>query len=261
MTIPLFMPEEACPHRCVFCNQHTITGRQSRPSDEEILDTVRKYLASRKPSIRHVGIGFFGGSFTGLPLPEMEHVLSLVQPWIHSGEVQAIRLSTRPDYIDETILDLLKRMRVSTIELGVQSFRNHVLEASGRGHTAEDTERASARILKHGFRLGHQLMVGLPGEEPGDEGYNAKETIRMGASDVRIYPVLVLKDTELAQRYANGVYQPLSLEEAMARVRRMADIFQIAGLNIIKIGLHPSESFLSGKLIAGPWHPNFRELI
>jgi histone acetyltransferase (RNA polymerase elongator complex component) len=261
MTIPLFMPEEACPHRCVFCDQHTITGRQNRPSDAEILKTVKIYLSTRKPSVRHVEIGFFGGSFTGLPTAEMEYVLSLVQPWILSGDVQAIRISTRPDYIDDTILELLKRMSVRTIELGVQSFRNHVLEASGRGHTSEDVERASARILEHGFSLVHQLMVGLPGEEPGDEVYNAQETIRMGASDVRIYPVLVLKDTELAQRYTDGVYHPLSLEEALARVRRMADIFQTAGLNIIKIGLHPADNFLCGKLIAGPWHPNFRELI
>jgi histone acetyltransferase (RNA polymerase elongator complex component) len=255
------MPEEACPHRCVFCNQHIITGRNNTPSDQQILSIIQTYLSTRRSSVRHAEVGFFGGSFTGLPAYEMQRVLLLVQPWIERGEIQAIRISTRPDYIDEDKLMLLKQMRVQTIELGVQSHRNRVLEASGRGHSARDTQNASEMILRHGFRLGHQLMVGLPGEEEGDEVFNAETSIRLGAMDIRIYPVLVLKNTELASRYAQGVYKPLTLEEAIGKAARMVQIFEAAGRNIIKVGLHPSEQFTRGDLIAGPWHPNFRELL
>lgn len=253
------MPEAACPHRCVFCNQHVITGRQKLPSDDVIRSTIAKFLEARKPSVTRVEVGFFGGSFTGLPKGEMERVLDLVQPWIRSGEIQGIRISTRPDYIGSENLLLLQKMHVGTVELGVQSFRNRVLSASGRGHTMEDTERASRLILDSGFRLGHQLMVGLPGEEPGDEVFNAEESVRLGAHDIRIYPVLVLRGTELAERFARGEYIPLTLDEAIGKVSRMVSIFKAAGKNIIKVGLHPSESFEHGDLIAGPWHPNFRE--
>ena len=260
MTIPVFMPEAACPHRCVFCNQHIITGKIATPSDDQIENTVLAYLKSKKPSVTHVEVGFFGGSFTGLPEEEMMRVLKLVQPWIDTHEIQAIRISTRPDYISEEKLLLLKQMRVKTIELGVQSHFDRVLEASGRGHHAGDTQLASAMILRHGFRLGHQLMVGLPGEEEGDEVLNAETSVQQGANDLRIYPVLVLRGTLLARWYHQGRYQPLSLEEAILKASRMVKIFETAGRNIIKVGLHPSESFSRGNLIQGPWHPNFREL-
>lgn len=255
------MPEAACPHRCVFCNQHSITNRQEQPTDEQITDTITSYLKTRRPSIERVEVGFFGGNFTGLPEADMRRVLKLVQPWILSGEVHAIRVSTRPDYIDERRLTLLKEMNVETIEMGVQSFRDKVLLAAGRGHTAADSERASAMILRNGFRLGHQLMIGLPGEEPGDEIFNAQESVRQGASDIRIYPVLVLRDTELEVLYITGKYRPLTLEEAVEKASRMMNILEADGRNIIKVGLHPSESFAKGDLIAGPWHPNFRELL
>lgn len=261
MTIPVFMPEAACPHRCVFCNQQAITGQASMPSDEQIVATFRAYLSTRKPSVNHVEVGFFGGSFTGLPVQEMRRVLILVHPWIESGEIQAIRISTRPDYIDVERLLLLKELHVSTIELGVQSHFDRVLQASGRGHTAKDTRNASAMILHHNFRLGHQLMIGLPAEEEGDEVTNAETTVSQGASDIRIYPVLVLKNTELAHRYNHGLYKPLSLEEAIGKASRMVQIFDQAGKNILKVGLHPSDSFSNGELIAGPWHPNFREFL
>jgi histone acetyltransferase (RNA polymerase elongator complex component) len=261
MTIPLFLPEAACPHRCVFCNQHVITGKPDSPSVEEIRNTITTYLKTKRESITHVEVGCFGGSFTGLPDQEMLRVLGAVQPWIAGGEIRAIRVSTRPDYITEEKLRVLKAMHVTTIELGVQSHFDRVLEASGRGHTAAHTQKASAMILHHGFRLGHQLMIGLPGEKERDEVYNAEISIRQEATDIRIYPLLVLKGTELALQYEQGIYHPLSLETAITKARRMAELFENAGRNIIKIGLHPAESFAKGDLLAGPWHPNFREQI
>lgn len=231
------MPEAACPHRCVFCNQHVITSKVAPPTEEEMGETIQTYLSTKKPTVKHVEIGFFGGSFTGLPIHELTRVLSIVQPWIKRGEIDAVRISTRPDYIDEAVLDLLKRYNVITIELGVQSFRDRVLIASGRGHTASDTEKASELILQYGFRLGHQLMVGLPGEEPGDEIFNTNESVRLGASDIRIYPVLVLKDTELANLYEKGLYKPLTLNEALEKTSRMVKVFRASGKNIIKVGL------------------------
>jgi len=261
MTIPLFLPEAACPHRCVFCNQHSITGKQTTPTEEEIRETITRYLKTKKGSVTHVEVGCFGGSFTGLPDREIVRVLETVQPWITSGEIQGIRVSTRPDYITEQKLTLLKALHVTTIELGVQSHRDRVLEASGRGHAAAHTERASSMILHHGFRLGHQLMIGLPGEEDGDETFNAETSISQGAADIRIYPVLVLKGTDLARQYEQGTYQPLSLETALNKAKRMVEMFEKADRNIIKVGLHPADSFTKGDLLAGPWHPNFREMM
>ncbi len=259
MTIPLILPEAACPHRCVFCNQHTITGKHKGPSQQEIEETIGQYLSTKRASVTHVEVGCFGGSFTGLPEEEMLGVLRAIRPWITSGEVHGIRISTRPDYITPQKLALLKEMHVTTVELGVQSHRDRVLLASGRGHTAAHTEKASTMILEGGFRLGHQLMIGLPGEEEGDEVYNAETSIRQQAADIRIYPVLVLKGTELATRYLQGTYQPLTLEVALIKAKRMVERFDQAGCNTIKVGLHPSESFSRGELMAGPWHPNFRQ--
>ncbi|MEJ2595288.1 MAG: radical SAM protein [bacterium] len=163
-TIPVFIPELACPFRCVFCNQFKITGKEKVPGDEQIINTVEDYLSSFKSTDRRVELGFFGGSFTGLPLEQQEHYLTLVTPYILSGKISAIRLSTRPDYITEEVLDLLRKNNVGTIELGLQSLDEEVLKRSRRGHTVPQSWEAARRIREAGFDLGLQMMIGLPGD-------------------------------------------------------------------------------------------------
>ena len=261
-TIPVFIPELACPFQCVFCNQQKISGHQHIPGEEEIRQTITDYLRSFKQKDRVVEVGFFGGSFTGIPPEEQKRFLSVIQPFLNSGDVQAIRLSTRPDYISKEILALLKEYRVTTIELGAQSMDEEVLLRSFRGHTARQTEEASAMILQYGFELGLQMMIGLPGDTPEKSLYTAQKIIELGASNTRIYPALVIKDTAMHRWYEQGKYTPLTMEEAIDRTKRILPLFEDAGITVLRVGLHPSEGLLSGdELVAGPFHPSFKELV
>ncbi len=261
-TIPIFIPELACPFQCVFCNQEKISGHQNIPDENEIRQTIIEHLKSFKRKKRTVEIGFFGGSFTGIPIEEQKHYLGIVQPFIDSGEVNGIRLSTRPDYINKEILDVLKKHRVTTIELGAQSMDDEVLEKSYRGHTSKQTEQASEMILDNGFELGLQMMIGLPGDTREKAVFTAKRIIELGASNTRIYPALVIKGTAMHKWYDEGKYIPLSLEEAINRTKQILPLFEEAGVKVLRVGLHPSEGLLSGhELIAGPFHQSFKELV
>ena len=260
-TIPIFVPELACPNRCVFCNQQKISGTLCQPSDSEILEIIEERIATI-PAGSEVEIGFFGGNFTGIPLAEQEHMLNLVQPWLLQGKVTAIRLSTRPDYIDQQHLDLLKRYGVRTIELGAQSLDAEVLQLTGRGHSVEDVRNASRLVLDNGFALGLQMMIGLPGDTPEKSLQTAKEIVRLGATCTRIYPTLVIKDTELETLYHEGKYVPLTIDEAVTWAKEIIPVFEAAEVKIIRLGLHPSEGLLHGRnLVAGPFHVSFAELV
>jgi len=261
-TIPVFIPELACPFQCVFCNQQKISGRMKVPSDEEIIQSMEAHLNSFTKKERIVEVGFFGGSFTGLTLADQEHFLQLAQPYILKKEIQGIRLSTRPDYITEEILDLLTRNHVSTIELGAQSLDDEVLKASFRGHSAEQTEYAAKLILSKGFKLGLQMMIGLPGDTLEKSIFTAKKIIGLGAHSTRIYPTVVIRDTALHQWYNQGKYEPLSLEDAVNWTKEVLLIFEEANIEVLRVGLHPSEGLLDGsELVAGPFHPSFKELV
>ncbi len=261
-TIPIFIPELACPFQCVFCNQQKITGQQLIPDDETIINTIDEHLSTFKEAERIVEIGFFGGSFTGIPLDQQRHYLELVKPFVDDKKVSGIRLSTRPDYIDKEILDLLMEYGVRSIELGAQSFSDEVLNASMRGHTARQTEEASLAILEYGFELGLQMMIGLPGDTFLRSEETAKRIIKLGASTTRIYPAIVIKDTALHRWFNDGKYKPLSIEEAVDWTSAILPLFEEAGVKVLRVGLHPSEGLLSGEeLIAGPFHPSFKELV
>ena len=261
-TIPIFIPELACPFQCVFCNQEKISGHQNIPDESEIRQTIIEHLKSFKQKERTVEIGFFGGSFTGIPIKEQKHYLGIVQSFIDSGEVNGIRLSTRPDYISKEILDILKKFRVTTIELGAQSMDDEVLEKSHRGHTSKQTEQASEMILDNGFELGLQMMIGLPGDTLKKSIFTAKKIIELGASNTRIYPALVIKGTAMHKWYDDGKYIPLSLEEAISRTKQILPLFEAAGVKVLRVGLHPSEGLLLGhELVAGPFHQSFKELV
>ncbi len=261
-TIPIFIPELACPFRCIYCDQHKITGQSTLPEAGEVKEIIEKYLATFPKRRKIIELGFFGGNFTGIAVKEQEKYLDAAGEYLESGEIQGIRLSTRPDYINEQIITLLKKYKVSTVELGAQSMVDEVLLKSKRGHTVEDTIAAAGLIKNAGIRLGLQMMIGLPGDKPVHDLHSAHEFVKLEAEDIRIYPTLVIRGTALEKLYKEGKYIPLEMKEAVHRSAEVFKVFETAGLRVIRMGLHPSEGLLSGEdLVTGPFHEAFRELV
>lgn len=265
--IPVFIPHRGCPNDCVFCNQKVITARQPdvTPSDVRcIIDTWLPTLRGRGLEI--IEVAFFGGSFTGLPLEEQSAFLAVASEYKRRGLIDKIHMSTRPDYIDAAILDNLRAYDADTIELGVQSFDDHVLAAAGRGHTASAVYDACSLIHSYGFELGIQLMIGLPGDSLETCLYSARETVRMQPSIARLYPTIVLQDTALYDMTRAGLYHPLTTEEAVAITKEMYLIIAGAGINIIRVGLK-STDLISGsgsdddQTRGHTYHPAFRQLV
>ncbi len=260
--IPFFIPELGCPHQCVFCDQHRISGTQQAPKPEEVDLQVAAYLETFPKVERKVEIAFFGGNFTGLTLNEQEVYLKAAAKWIEAGEVSGIRLSTRPDYINPEVLKLLKRHGVSSVELGAQSLDEEVLRLVGRGHSAKHVEEASKMLLEAGFVLGLQMMTGLPGDTMEKTLYTARRIKELGATETRIYPTLVIRGTHLEQMYLEGSYQPLSLMETIDRCKQLLLFFEESNVKVLRLGLHPSEGLsLGSELLAGPFHPALKELV
>lgn len=259
--IPVFLPMLACPHRCIYCNQYVISGQQKLPSTTDVIQLIDRYLATI-PVDFEKRIAFFGGSFTCLPMEVQNRYLDLVQPYLRNGSVSGIQLSTRPDYIDNSILANLKDKRVSLIELGAQSLDDEVLGLAERGHSVKDVERASSLVLDHSIELGLQMMVGLPGDTKQKTMRTAELIHKFGASCTRIYPALVVAGTKMADMYAKNLYTPLSLPDAVEWCKDLYVYFNNVNINILRIGLHPTEDLRSGvNLIAGPFHISFKELV
>lgn len=260
-TIPIFIPEKACPFKCVYCNQFNITNRTDAVNVNDIKSIVDMYLATI-PQNAIVRIGFFGGSFTCMPVEEQSAYLSAVQEYVNRRVVSEIQLSTRPDFINDEILSNLKNNHVTIIELGAQSLSDDVLKLCGRGHTADDVENASRLINSYGFDLGLQMMLGLPGDSFETSFMTAKKIVEFGAKYTRIYPTLVIKNSYLEKMYYEGVYKPLSLYEAVSWCKNLVAFFNENNVNILRVGLHPSEGLLSGEsLVTGPFHVSFKELV
>ena len=259
--IPIFIPELACPHQCIFCDQEKISGTYLIPQPADIKDIVERHLETI-PENRTINIAFFGGSFTGLSVNLQEQYLKEGFKFVKNGRVSGIRLSTRPDYINEPILELLKKYGVSTIELGAQSTNQKVLGESGRGHTVDDIRDASNLICKYGFKLGLQMMIGLPGDSYERSIQTARDIISLGACNTRIYPAIIVKHTVLEKLYREGKYTPLTLEEAVEWAKDIVHIFEVNNVSILRMGLHPSDELVIGKsLIAGPFHTSFKEMV
>ena len=231
-------------------------------NDDEIVAKIESHLSTLPKENSIIEIGFFGGSFTGLPLEKQQNYLQLVQPWIQGGVVNGIRLSTRPDYINPEVLAMLNANGVKTIELGVQSMDEEVLRKAGRGHTVEDVREAATMIKEGGFVLGLQMMIGLPGDTFEKSLQTAKEIVGLGAASTRIYPTLVIRNTSLENLYRQGRFEPLSLDEAVEWCSRIVPYFEEADVKILRLGLHPSEGILHGDdLITGPFHVAFGEMV
>ena len=260
VNIPIFIPHLGCPNQCVFCNQRTISGVKEF-SANDLKEIIERDL-STVSSEDEVEIAFFGGSFTGIDRQLMISLLETAYHYIQDGRVSSLRCSTRPDYINHEILEILNIYGVKTIELGLQSSSDNVLEIAKRGHNFQAEINACRLIVENGFNLIGQMMVGLPGADLESEIETARFISSVGAVGARIYPTVVFRDTELCSMTLNNEYTPLNLDEAVERSAKVLEIFLDAGLEVIRIGLQASEG-LSGddSYVAGPNHSALGELV
>ena len=260
VNIPVFIPHLGCPNQCVFCNQRAISEHKDF-SEHSVRDEIEQVLSTLIPE-DEAEIAFFGGSFTGIDRDLMCRLLDLAQTYVKEGRVTSIRLSTRPDYINDEILSILSRYSIKTVELGLQSMDDAVLSACRRGHTAAQAEDACRAVVGAGFLLVGQMMIGLPGSTPESEIKTAQKICQLGASAVRIYPTVVFYDTPLCEMAQHGAYEPLSVEEAIERTAPVLQIFRARALPCIRVGLCATESLTSPEAVyAGPNHPALGELI
>ena len=206
---------------------------------------------------KNAEIAFFGGSFTAIDRDYMISLLEATRDYIDF--FKGIRISTRPDCITEEILDILKFYKVTSIELGAQSMDEEVLLANNRGHSAGDIVKASELIKNYGFTLGLQMMTGLYKSDFSKDIYTAEKFIELKPDTVRIYPTVIMKDTDLADYYNNGSFVPYTLDESVTLCSKLIMMFEVEGIKIIRLGLHYSDSLIENSL-GNNYHPAFKEL-
>ena len=265
LVIPIFIAHQGCPHRCIFCDQYSITGKTTGEEHQVTPASVKKTIAdwlahSQDRQKRQVQVAFYGGSFTGLPVARQRELLEAVKPFIEQGAVQKVRLSTRPDYVNQESAAFLKKYSVKIVELGVQSLDHDVLEICRRGHTVQQSEKAVRLLRRNNFTVGVQLMCGLPGDSTVKIINTAKRVVKLAPDFIRIYPALVIKGSGLARLYREGLYKPMTLHKAVAQVSILKAIFERHHIKVVRMGLQPSEE-LQKKVLDGPYHPAFGELV
>lgn len=260
--ISVFIPHMGCPNACSFCNQRTISSTAHAPSPDEAEGIIRGAYEYMSPeNRRNTEIAFFGGSFTAIDREYMISLLERADRYItYENGFCGIRISTRPDCIDEEILMLLKKYHVTAIELGAQSMNDRVLEMNMRGHTSEDVRRSAAMIKSYGFELGLQMMVGLYGSSPADELYTMNEIVRCAPATARIYPVAVLEGTKLAELYKEGKYVLYPFDECVKLCAEIYSTFVKNNIRVIRMGLH-AEDGVEQNAVAGFYHPAFGEIV
>ena len=255
--ISIFVPHLGCPQQCSFCNQKTITGKEKQPTSEDVVSAVETALKRKGFEYE---IAFFGGSFTAI---DREYMLSLLEAagnYVKNGRVSGIRISTRPDFIDKEILEILKKHGVTSIELGAQSMDDEVLKANLRGHTAADVENASKLIKEYGFELGEQMMTGLYKDSDEKAIETAKKLIALKPVTVRIYPTVVLKNTFLAELFEKEIYKPQTVDDAAELCTKLLPLFEEADIKVIRLGLHASDD-IKKNMVAGAYHEAFGEIV
>lgn len=257
INLALFVPDEGCPHRCSFCNQKTISGSTKKLTAQDVHDAVKIALNGNFES-QNGEIAFFGGSFTAIEREYMISLLSAAKEYIDKGCFKGIRISTRPDCIDEQVLDVLSFYGVTSIELGCQSMSDRVLSLNERGHTAKDVVESAKLIKERGFELGVQMMTGLYGDDDETAVETAKKLIELKPDTARIYPTIVLENTTLALLYERGIYKAQTLSEAVSLCSKLLLMFDQANVRVIRLGLHSGGNVEDG-YIAGAYHPAFRE--
>jgi len=260
--VPVFLPHAGCPHRCVFCDQAAITGQKASLTAADLRDHVFRYLQYRGENRGHAQIAFYGGNFLGLERELLAQMLQAASACVGQGLIQGIRFSTRPDTITEETLDLLKDYPVTTVEVGVQSMNDRVLENARRGHTAEQSTAALSLLKQAGYKTGAQLMTGLPGDDGRASIETAETVAALKPDSARIYPTLVIAGSPLARQYRQGAYAPQSLDAAVAMAKSMCLALENRGVTVIRMGLQPSDELAdSATLLAGPYHPAFGHLV
>lgn len=264
--IPIFVPHLGCPNECTFCNQRKISGQLKQVTENDVRDTIEYYLNSFKEKDTYKEVAFFGGSFTGIDIETQNKLLSAAYDYIKEKKIDGIRISTRPDYIDKQTLKRLKKYKVKTIELGCQSSNDYVLKKAKRNHTFEDVKKASKLIRRYRFKLGHQMMVGMQDSNALDDLNTAKDLAKLKPKMIRIYPVLVIKGTELEKEMNEGRYEPLEIHQAIERCKEICYFFNSKKINVIRIGLQTTDTICSpdkpeSEVVGGPYHETFRQLV
>ncbi|HHL39264.1 MAG TPA: radical SAM protein [Deltaproteobacteria bacterium] len=258
LIIPIFIPFGGCPHRCVFCDQGAVTGARSMPSEADVAATVELYLSTWKGGGPREA-AFYGGTFTALPEPVQRRYLAAAAAFVRAGRLDSLRVSTRPDAVDEKRAGLLKEQGVRTVELGVQSMDDEVLRLSGRGHTAAHTVRAVEVLGAAGMEVGLQLMPGLPGDTPARFEATVRAALDLTPHFLRIYPTVVMAGTTLHEMYLDGGFEPWGLDETVEACAAALRLARKAGVPVVRIGL-PQGPELGERVVAGPYHPSLRSL-
>ena len=259
--IPIFISHFGCPNACVFCNQKKINGRETDVTMEDVKKIIEIYLETL-PKNSKKEVAFFGGTFTGISLNLQKEYLETVYEYIKKGLIDGIRLSTRPDCINREIVEQLKKYGVTSVELGVQSLDEKVLKATARYYPVEAVREACALLKEYGIELGIQLMIGLPESTMESDYATAEKALTMKPDTARIYPTLVIKNTKMEEMFLKGEYKALSIDEAVERTRKIYSLLESNGVNVIRVGLQPSEDLREeGVVLGGPFHPAFRELV
>ncbi len=259
--IPVFVPHKGCPNDCVFCNQKKITGICEAETLGRTEEIITEHLSTiKRPYFAE--IAFFGGSFTGIDLSLQKEYLKIAKKYVDMGEVDGIRLSTRPDYISGEILRMLKSYGVTAVELGAQSMDDEVLLKNRRGHTADDTKKAVRLLKEYGFETGLQMMTGMYGSDTEKDIFTGREIAKLKPDTVRIYPTVVLSETELENLYKDGKYVPTSLETSVEVCAALYRIFDEEKIKIIRMGLQSTDTICEkGSIVAGAYHSAFGELV
>ena len=261
INLPIFIPHLGCPNDCVFCNQRKISGTMcfNKTSVKSDIDSFLETVDTRNAEVQ---LAFFGGSFTGIDREDMLYLLGVAKEYIDRGLIASVRLSTRPDYIDNEILDILAVHGVETIELGIQSMSNKVLSACKRGHTADISRQACKLIKERGFELIGQMMTALPASSVEDEINTAKELVSLGVDGARIYPTMVFSGTELEDIYLKGNYTPPVLDDLIDRTARAFSVFANNQIPVIRIGLQASDGLgEEDGIVAGAYEEAMGEMV
>lgn len=257
--VAIFVPHNGCPHCCSFCNQIRITGKQSQPTRDDVISAVEIAMNSKGYSPQYSEIAFFGGSFTAIERDYMMLLLETAYSYVKNKKFYGIRISTRPDCIDNEILNILKKYGVTSIELGAQSMCDDVLNENIRGHSSDDIINASKLIKEYSFEFGLQMMTGLYKSTIEKDIYTAEKICSLKPKTVRIYPTIIMKDTLLGDYFSAGKYKSYTLEETVELCAKLLVMFEKNNIQVIRLGLHNTEDVQKG-MLSGAWHPSFGEL-
>ncbi|RJP86742.1 MAG: radical SAM protein [Desulfobacteraceae bacterium] len=263
LIIPIFIPHAGCPHQCVFCNQQAITGSTAvLPTPAHIRSVVHDFLSYKRDIRTGVELSFYGGNFLGLPAKTIQDLLDQASEFAGTGHIDGIRFSTRPDTVDGDRLNLLRPYPVSTLELGVQSLNDAVLRQAGRGHTAADAVNAATLLKENNYRVGLQMMTGLPGDKDALCLSTARQIIALKPDFVRIYPTLVIHGSRLADLYQQGLYTPQNLMDCVVQLKTLVLLFQENRIPVIRMGLQASDGLDDPSIVlAGPYHPALGHMV